>query len=181
MASQSLPTLIAFRRLPEYSTLSTNRTKSNKGRRPTSKFFSQEIQRRNSDEFTEYFPESTGVIGEGPFREVQVLVDDEPFGGIWPYAVIYTRGSTPYGAYDAPSYWIDITPALPIFSDGGEHNVSIGVAGQATSPSIKISGSVHVRLKTSRAIDIYEFPDLDIQTLGGTSEGNEIVWTLIVN
>ncbi|KAK0456900.1 peptide N-acetyl-beta-D-glucosaminyl asparaginase amidase A-domain-containing protein [Armillaria borealis] len=146
------------------------------------------------DEFTQYFPESTGVIGKGPFREVQVLVDDKLFGVIWPYAVIYTGGITPsnwrpltsYGAYDAPSYWIDITPALPIFLDGGEHNVSIGVMGQGTNPSINsnwfVSGSVHVRTgssKTTGTIKVYEVPDLDIQTLGGASEGNETVWTRV--
>ncbi|PBK70321.1 hypothetical protein ARMSODRAFT_911824 [Armillaria solidipes] len=146
------------------------------------------------DEFTQYFPESTGVIGKGPFREVQVLVDDKLFGVIWPYAVIYAGGITPsnwrpltsYGAYDAPSYWIDITPALPIFLDGGEHNVSIGVMGQGTNPSINsnwfVSGSVHVRTgssKTTGTIKVYEVPDLDIQTLGGASEGNETVWTRV--
>ncbi len=35
------------------------------------------------------------MIGKGPFREVQVLVDKELFGVIWPYAVIYTGGITP--------------------------------------------------------------------------------------
>ncbi|KAK0506502.1 peptide N-acetyl-beta-D-glucosaminyl asparaginase amidase A-domain-containing protein [Armillaria luteobubalina] len=146
------------------------------------------------DEFTQYFPYSTGVIGKGPFREVQVFVDDKLFGVIWPYAVIYTGGITPsnwrpltsYGAYDAPSYWIDITPALPIFLDSGKHNVSINVMGQGTNPSINsnwfVSGSVHVRTgssQTSGAIKIYEVPDLDIQTFGGASEGNETVWTRV--
>ncbi|KAK0198088.1 hypothetical protein F5146DRAFT_995683 [Armillaria mellea] len=40
------------------------------------------------DESTQYFPDSIGMMGKGPFREDwQVLVDDELFGVIW---LIYT-------------------------------------------------------------------------------------------
>ncbi|KAG7450728.1 uncharacterized protein BT62DRAFT_1001519 [Guyanagaster necrorhizus] len=101
------------------------------------------------DKFTQYFPDSTGLIGKGPFREL--------------YATIYTGGITPsnwrlltsYGAYNAPSYWIDTTPVLPVLLDGEGHN-------------------------TPRSIKVYEVPDLDIQTLGGASEENETVWTRVI-
>ncbi|KAF5377299.1 hypothetical protein D9615_006388 [Tricholomella constricta] len=88
------------------------------------------------DEFVPYFPESTGVVGKGPFREVQVLVDGKLAGVVWPYAVIYTGGITPsnwrpltsYGAYDAPTYWIDITPFLPtLLARNVAHTITLRV------------------------------------------------------
>ncbi|KAF9456805.1 peptide N-acetyl-beta-D-glucosaminyl asparaginase amidase A-domain-containing protein [Collybia nuda] len=147
------------------------------------------------DEFVSYFPESTGIIGKGPFREVQVLVDDQLAGVVWPYPVIYTGGITPsnwrplasYGAFDAPSYWIDITPFFPILLSGKAlHNITLRIAGQGTKPSINsnwfVSGSVHIRTgksTTTGKITNYHAPDLIIETVGGAGPLNETVWTRV--
>ncbi|KAK7041711.1 hypothetical protein VNI00_009000 [Paramarasmius palmivorus] len=147
------------------------------------------------DEFVDAFPESTGLIGKGPFREVQLYIDGQLAGVVWPYAVIYTGGITPtnwrpltsYGAYDAPSYWIDITPFLPILvSQENPHNVTLKVVGQGTSPTINsnwfVSGSIHIRngtTKTTGAIKTYNAPDTVVTTTGGASEGNVTVWTKV--
>jgi len=37
----------------------------------------------------------SGSCASGPFREVQVLVDDTLVGVIWPFSVIFTGGINP--------------------------------------------------------------------------------------
>ncbi|KAJ7356751.1 peptide N-acetyl-beta-D-glucosaminyl asparaginase amidase A-domain-containing protein [Mycena albidolilacea] len=149
------------------------------------------------DEFVQDFPESTGVIGKGSFREIQVLVDDKLAGVVWPYAVIYTGGITPsnwrpltsYGAYDQPTYWVDVTPFIPILLDEQTtHTVTLRVVGQGlTAPSFNsdwfVSGSIHVRTGTSKTtgkITSYNAPALKISTTGGSTPGNTTVWTKVV-
>lgn len=141
------------------------------------------------DEFLQDFPGSTGLVGKGPFREVQVLVDGRLSGVIWPYPVIYTGGITPsnwrpltsYGAYDQPTYWVDITPFIPVLLDKNtNHTVTLRVVGQGTTaPSFNsnwfVSGSIHVRTgstKTTGKITSYSAPKLRISTVGGSSAGN---------
>ncbi|KAJ7071566.1 peptide N-acetyl-beta-D-glucosaminyl asparaginase amidase A-domain-containing protein [Mycena amicta] len=149
------------------------------------------------DEFVDNFPASTGVIGKGPFREVQVLVDNKLAGVVWPYAVIYTGGITPsnwrpltsYGAYDQPTYWIDITPFIPLLLDKTQqHTVTLRVVGQGLTPPTFnsnwfLSGSIHVRTgtgPTTGKMTKYSVPTLDISTIGGASAGNATVWTKVV-
>ncbi|KAJ7293861.1 peptide N-acetyl-beta-D-glucosaminyl asparaginase amidase A-domain-containing protein [Mycena rebaudengoi] len=148
------------------------------------------------DEFVPAFPESTGVIGKGPFREVQVLVDNQLAGVVWPYAVLYTGGITPsnwrpltsYGAYDQPTYWVDITPFIPILlAQPAHHTITLRVVGQGTQPTFNsnwfVSGSIHVRKgtgKTTGKMTTYSAPKLDISTVGGASPGNTTVWTKVV-
>ncbi|KAJ7151570.1 peptide N-acetyl-beta-D-glucosaminyl asparaginase amidase A-domain-containing protein [Mycena filopes] len=149
------------------------------------------------DEFVPDFPESTGVIGKGPFREVQVLVDEKLAGVVWPYPVIYTGGITPsnwrpltsYGAYDQPTYWVDITPFIPALLDNQtDHTVTLRVVGQGlTPPSFNsdwfVSGSIHVRTgkaKTTGKMTSYRVPALEISTAGGSSSDNATVWTKVV-
>lgn len=146
------------------------------------------------DEFLSYFPASTGLIGKGPSREVQLFVDDQLAGVVWPYAVIYTGGITPsdwrplaaYGAYDAPTYWIDITPFLPSLLSPSAHTITLRVLGQGTKPTINpnwfVSGSIHVRTgntTTTGKLKKYEAPPLRATTSGGASAGNETVWTTV--
>ncbi|KAG7090698.1 hypothetical protein E1B28_009792 [Marasmius oreades] len=147
------------------------------------------------DEFLSAFPESTGLIGKGSFREVQLLVDGQLAGVVWPYAVIYTGGITPtnwrpltaYGTYDAPTYWIDITPFLPVLlTEDTAHNITLKVVGQGRNPTINsnwfISGSLHIRTgrsKTTGRITSYNVPDAEVSTTGGSSDGNVTVWTTI--
>ncbi|KAF9263063.1 hypothetical protein L218DRAFT_973246 [Marasmius fiardii PR-910] len=147
------------------------------------------------DEFLGAFPESTGLIGKGSFREVQLLVDGQLAGVVWPYAVIYTGGVTPtnwrpltaYGTYDAPTYWIDVTPFLPVLlAQDTTHNVTLKVVGQGQNPTINsnwfVSGSLHLRTgrsKTTGRIKSYNAPAADMSTTGGSSDGNVTVWTKV--
>ncbi|KAL0956183.1 hypothetical protein HGRIS_002343 [Hohenbuehelia grisea] len=147
------------------------------------------------DEFVGAFPESSGLVGKGPFREVQVLIDGQLAGVVWPFAVIYTGGITPsnwrpltsYGAYDQPTYWVSITPFLPVLLDRSKtHSITLRVQGQGTNPSINsnwfVSGSVHSRTgsrKTTGRITKYSIGALDIKTTGGATAGNATVWTKV--
>lgn len=113
---------------------------------------------------------------------------------VWPYAVFYTGGVTPtnwrpltsYGAYDAPSYWIDATPFIPILVDGQSHSITMRVRGQGTNPSINsnwfLSGSMHIRTgqePVSGEMKVYEVPDLEISTGGHVAEDNSTVSTTV--
>ncbi|KAL1704438.1 peptide N-acetyl-beta-D-glucosaminyl asparaginase amidase A-domain-containing protein [Schizophyllum commune] len=154
------------------------------------------------DEYIDYFPESTGLIAKGPFREVQVLVDGTLAAIVWPYPVIYTGGVTPslwrpltsYGAYDAPTYWVDLTPVLPLLLNNstaaanGTHNITLAVVGQGEEGSTInsnwfVSGGLHLRLgvgQTSGKITKYEaLARAEITTTGDASEGNVTVWTKV--
>ncbi|KAI0181267.1 peptide N-acetyl-beta-D-glucosaminyl asparaginase amidase A-domain-containing protein [Hypoxylon sp. FL1284] len=75
--------------------------------------------------------------GYSPFREVQVLIDGKLAGVDWPFPVIYTGGVVPQlhrpivgiEAFDIKEHEIDITPWLPVLSDGADHTFTIQVVG----------------------------------------------------
>jgi hypothetical protein len=77
------------------------------------------------------------LIGDGPFREVQLWIDDLLAGVAWPFPTIFTGGIAPgfwrpvvgIDAYDLREYEIDITPFLPYLLDGKPHAFSIKVVG----------------------------------------------------
>ncbi|KAJ0158230.1 Peptide-N4-(N-acetyl-beta-glucosaminyl)asparagine amidase A, partial [Colletotrichum tanaceti] len=74
-----------------------------------------------------------------PWREVQVFIDDQLAGVQWPFPVVFTGGIVPsfhrplvgLDAYDLREHEIDISPWLPVLSDGKEHTFKIKVAGIA--------------------------------------------------
>ncbi|CAK9134136.1 unnamed protein product [Ilex paraguariensis] len=78
----------------------------------------------------------TGVLGNGPFREVVVSLDGRVVGAVWPFTVIYTGGINPLlwrpitgiGSFDLPSYDIEITPLLGTMLDGKTHKIGLSVA-----------------------------------------------------
>ena len=77
------------------------------------------------------------LFGFSPFREVQVLIDGQLAGVQWPFPVIFTGGVVPglwrpivgLDAFDLREHEIDITPWLPLLSDGAEHTFEIKVVG----------------------------------------------------
>ncbi|CAI9772208.1 unnamed protein product [Fraxinus pennsylvanica] len=74
--------------------------------------------------------------GHGAYREVLVLLDDNIVGSVIPFPVIFTGGINPLfwepivsiGAFDLPSYDIDITPFLGMLLDGNVHSFGLRVA-----------------------------------------------------
>jgi peptide N-acetyl-beta-D-glucosaminyl asparaginase amidase A len=86
-------------------------------------------------------PSSTGyscVADQGPYREVQVLLDGRVAGIAAPFPHVYTGGwSNPFlwyvlpapRAFDLRPISYDLTPYLGLLTDGAAHRVSVHVVG----------------------------------------------------
>jgi hypothetical protein len=77
------------------------------------------------------------LSGFSPWRELQLLIDGNLAGVAWPFPVIFTGGIVPslwrplvgIDTYDLREDEIDITPWLPVISDGKEHVFEMRVMG----------------------------------------------------
>ncbi|KAJ7647068.1 peptide N-acetyl-beta-D-glucosaminyl asparaginase amidase A-domain-containing protein [Roridomyces roridus] len=104
--------------------------------------FEEEWYLNVANEFTTAIGATTPQ--QGPFREVRLLVDGMVAGVAFPYPVIFTGGVIPppwrpitsYGALDQPTYFLDLTPFVPILADGLAHNFTIDVASAETDRMI---------------------------------------------
>uniref|UniRef100_A0A0D9UY43 Peptide N-acetyl-beta-D-glucosaminyl asparaginase amidase A N-terminal domain-containing protein n=1 Tax=Leersia perrieri TaxID=77586 RepID=A0A0D9UY43_9ORYZ len=73
--------------------------------------------------------------GNGPFREVTVLLDGDLVGAVWPFPVIFTGGINPLlwrpitgiGSFNLPTYDIELTPFLSKILDGKAHELGFAV------------------------------------------------------
>ncbi|KAI9451408.1 peptide N-acetyl-beta-D-glucosaminyl asparaginase amidase A-domain-containing protein [Lactarius psammicola] len=148
------------------------------------------------NDFLPYFP-SGGVNGNGPFREVRVLVDGRVAGVAFPYPVIFTGAILPavwspitaYGAIDMPTYHLDLTPFIPILTDGGPHIITLDVASTEDNHEINqnwfISGLLQVTLDSSEVpttgnITVYEASDFATLT-SASLQGNGVDVGIIYN
>ena len=83
------------------------------------------------------FPQAGNLSGLSPFRELQLYIDGNLAGVVWPFSVIFTGGVAPgfwrpvvgIDAFDLREDEIDITPWLPLLSDGKSHTFWIRVVG----------------------------------------------------
>lgn len=87
---------------------------------------------------TETFPDTTGPLyGYSPFREIQLYIDGILAGVVWPFPIIFTGGVAPglwtpivgIDAYDLRESEIDITPFVPLLTDGRSHRFSMQIMG----------------------------------------------------
>ncbi|KAK4698865.1 hypothetical protein P7C70_g7405, partial [Phenoliferia sp. Uapishka_3] len=148
------------------------------------------------DEFSDEFDADAGLIGKGPFREVQLLIDGaldelDKAGVVIPFPVIYTGGANPLlwrpiaslRAFDIPTFYIDITPYIPLLSDDLPHNFTLIVLGQglgdhSVNANWFLSGNIQIMLDpspertTGLLISHEATPFAAIQTLGGPSSDN---------
>lgn len=90
----------------------------------------------NKDKFA--FNKTAGELGGfSSFREVQLLIDGTLAGVVWPSPVVFTGGIAPgfwrpivgIDAFDLREPEIDISPFLPVLTDGKPHTFEIVVAG----------------------------------------------------
>ncbi|KAI1353224.1 peptide N-acetyl-beta-D-glucosaminyl asparaginase amidase A-domain-containing protein [Xylaria sp. FL0043] len=93
-------------------------------------------------EYVNTFPENEGwLYGYSPFREVQLLIDDQLAGVSWPFPILFTGGVDPgawrpivgIDAYELPSFEIDVTPWLGQLTDGESHSFALRVVGYDSS------------------------------------------------
>ncbi|KAJ6822923.1 peptide-N4-(N-acetyl-beta-glucosaminyl)asparagine amidase A-like [Iris pallida] len=74
--------------------------------------------------------------GNGPFRQVCAMVDGRTVGSVVPFPVVFTGGINPLfwepvvaiGAFDLPSYSLDVTPFLGLMLDGESHQIGLRVS-----------------------------------------------------
>lgn len=87
---------------------------------------------------TETFDNDLGELyGYSPFREIQLYIDGTLAGVVWPFPIIFTGGVSPgfwrpivgTDAFDLRAPEIDITPFLPLLTDGFYHSFEFKVVG----------------------------------------------------
>ncbi|KAH9003645.1 peptide N-acetyl-beta-D-glucosaminyl asparaginase amidase A-domain-containing protein, partial [Lactarius hatsudake] len=139
------------------------------------------------NQFLSYF--APGTIGEGPFREVRVLVDGQVAGVAFPYPFMSAEGIAPpgwrpiapYGALDMPTYHLDLTPFIPILTNGQPHNITLDVASAEPDHQINenwyLSGLLQVNLDSSSLpttgnITLYQADDYALSTASGSNDSD---------
>ncbi|THU91154.1 hypothetical protein K435DRAFT_841150 [Dendrothele bispora CBS 962.96] len=148
-----------------------------------------------ANEFVSEIPaavlESDATAGQGAFREVRLLIDGQVAGVAFPYPVIFTGGFVPSmwsitrpiaanGAIELPTYFLDVTPFVPILVDGNPHNFSIDVVSAESNHSINqnwfVSGLLQVivdssPLPTTGNITVYEVDPFANASTSGVDRG----------
>ncbi|KAH9030851.1 peptide N-acetyl-beta-D-glucosaminyl asparaginase amidase A-domain-containing protein [Lactarius deliciosus] len=140
------------------------------------------------NQFLSYFPPDglRLMTGNGPFREVRVLVDGQVAGVAFPY-VLFNTGTgelatwspiVSYGSVDIPTYHIDLTPFIPILTNGRPHNITLDVASAESNHQINqnwyLSGVLQVNLDSSTLpttgnITLYQASDYALSTASGSN------------
>ncbi|KAL1762199.1 peptide N-acetyl-beta-D-glucosaminyl asparaginase amidase A-domain-containing protein [Schizophyllum commune] len=134
------------------------------------------------------------TYGQGPFREVRLLIDGRVAGVAFPFPVIFTGGFSPpawrpinaINALDLPRYAIDATPFVPLLTDGAPHNFTLDVASAEDNHAILgnwyVSGLLQVVTgasegRTTGNLTAYEVGEYaEAETTGGnTTDGAFVV------
>ncbi|KAG8979884.1 hypothetical protein FRB90_007847 [Tulasnella sp. 427] len=146
------------------------------------------------DSWLPALPKDT-TYGKGSFREVQLLVDGQLAGFASPYPVLFTGANVPliwrpvaaYGAFDQPTYKVDLTPFVPLLSDGKNHTVTINVVSSEPDHTILgnwwVSGNIQVILDpsgkpTNGLITKYIAPPYANSRISGTKNHGDVNITL---
>ncbi|KAF9053698.1 hypothetical protein BDZ89DRAFT_1004690 [Hymenopellis radicata] len=150
-----------------------------------------------ANDFISDLPDGT-TFPQGPFREVRLLVDGQVAGAAFPYAVIFTGGINPslwrpisaYGALDEPTYFIDVTPFVPLLTDGNPHTFTLDVVSAETDHTIDqnwfVSGLLQVITDSSSApttgnITVYDVAPFAETSVSGTVSNSGADVNITVN
>ncbi|TRM58681.1 peptide N-acetyl-beta-D-glucosaminyl asparaginase amidase A-domain-containing protein [Schizophyllum amplum] len=133
------------------------------------------------------------TYGQGPFREVRLLIDGRVAGVAFPFPVIFTGGFSPaswrpiaaINALDLPRYAIDVTPFVPLLADGAPHNFTLDVASAEDDHTILdnwyVSGLLQVVTGASEApttgnMTVYEVGEYaDSEAAGAVQDATRAV------
>ncbi|KAF5391346.1 hypothetical protein D9757_001888 [Collybiopsis confluens] len=95
------------------------------------------------------------------FREVRLLIDGMVAGVAFPYITVFYGGFNPsfwrpigsYGVAELPTYFVDVTPFVPLLTDNLPHNFTLDVVSAEGDHSINgnwyVSGLLQVLLDRS--------------------------------
>lgn len=111
--------------------------------------------------------------GNGSYREVFVTIDGKFIASEFPLPVIFTGGINPLlwepvvaiGAFNLPSYDMELTPFLGLVLDGKKHEIGFGV-NDAISFWL-VNANLHIWLdhsssKVQSRSSVYHYPNLSI-------------------
>lgn len=146
------------------------------------------------NEFMPNFPPNS-TNGQGPFREIRLLIDGRVAGVVFPYPVIFTGGIAPslwspisaYGAHDLPSYFLDVTPFVPLLTDGCSHQFTIDVVSAESDHAIPnnwfVSGTLQVvtdrsSIPTTGEMKVYDVLPYAKSLISGSVQSDEISVTV---
>ncbi|KAG7092461.1 hypothetical protein E1B28_008813 [Marasmius oreades] len=135
------------------------------------------------------------TFGQGPFREVRLLIDGRVAGVAFPYPVLFTgaispaawRPITSYGAVDLPTYFLDLTPFVPVLTDGQPHVFTIDVASAEADHTILqnwfVSGALQVFVDVSSQrtignITTYSADPFAESSATASRQGNNVIITV---
>ncbi|KAL4783490.1 peptide N-acetyl-beta-D-glucosaminyl asparaginase amidase A-domain-containing protein [Aspergillus varians] len=133
---------------------------------------------------TETFDNGLGdLYGYSPFREIQLYIDGTLAGVVWPFPIIFTGGVSPgfwrpivgTNAFDLRVPEIDISPFLPLLTDGFYHSFEIKVVGLDVSDNgtAMLSNTIGSYWVVSGNIFLYLPDGTDAQSPIYTGSGQE--------
>ncbi|KAI9451406.1 peptide N-acetyl-beta-D-glucosaminyl asparaginase amidase A-domain-containing protein [Lactarius psammicola] len=146
------------------------------------------------NDFLSYLP-SGETYGNGPFRELRVLVDGRVAGVAFPIPLCFqeeaSRPIAAYGSADMPTYHLDLTPFIPILTDGGPHTITLDVASaeldnHEINQNWFISGLLQVTLDSSEIpttgnITVYDASDFATLTTASIDANGVDRVNIVVN
>ncbi|KAJ3786249.1 peptide N-acetyl-beta-D-glucosaminyl asparaginase amidase A-domain-containing protein [Lentinula aff. detonsa] len=111
----------------------------------------------------EFFPDISSNItsSHDGFREVRLLIDGLVAGVAFPYITVFSGGFIPsfwrpigsYGVAELPTYFVDVSPFVPLLTDGSPHNFTLDVVSAERNHTINsnwfVSGILQVILDTT--------------------------------
>ncbi|GJP53772.1 hypothetical protein CLOM_g12914 [Closterium sp. NIES-68] len=88
----------------------------------------------------------------GPFRELELYIDNRFAGAIYPFAPLYTGAFNPLlwspavgiGNFGIPSITLDVTPFAGVLSDGQAHEIKVTVGNAKAAAAWYLTGIVHI-------------------------------------
>jgi hypothetical protein len=88
-----------------------------------------------ANESTAFMSQLGSTCGGTAFREIDVLIDNQPAGVIFPFAYLYTGAIDPlawlpitgHDTLDIPPYRLNVTPFVGLLNDGKPHTIAAEV------------------------------------------------------
>jgi hypothetical protein len=106
-------------------------------------FWWSNVLSQDTDTFNATIGSTIGQLyGLSPFREIQLYIDGNLAAVVWPFPIIFSGGVVPgfwrpimgIDGFDLREPEVDVSPFLPLLTDGRPHSFQIKVAGLNTPP-----------------------------------------------